>query len=72
MNAAITKLVNYAVKNGLITEADRVYTVNRLLECLGLDEYESPVEVTEEPLCDILKTITDYAVEQGLTEDSVV
>ena len=72
MNTAITKLVNYAVKNGLITEADRVYTVNRLLECLGLDEYEEPAEVTEEPLYDILKAITDYAVEQGLTEDSVV
>ncbi len=72
MNTAITKLVNYAVKNDLITEADRVYTVNRLLECLGLDEYEEPAEVTEEPLCDILKTITDYAVAQGLTEDSVV
>jgi len=72
MNTAITKLVNYAVKNGLITEADRVYTVNRLLECLGLDEYEEPAEVTAEPLYDILKAITDYAVEQGLTEDSVV
>ncbi len=72
MNTAITKLVNYAVKNGLITEADRVYTVNRLLECLGLDEYEMPAAVIEEPLCDILKTITDYAVAQGLTEDSVV
>ncbi len=72
MNTAITNLVNYAVKNGLITEADRVYTVNRLLECLGLDEYEAPAEAVEEPLCDILKTITDYAVEQGLTEDSIV
>jgi len=72
MNTAITKLVNYAVKNGLITEADRVFTVNRLLECLGLDAYEEPAEANEEPLYDILKAITDYAVEQGLTEDSVV
>ncbi len=72
MNTAITKLVNYAVKNGLMEECDRVYAINRLIEALGLDEYEEPAEVGEEPLCDVLKTITDYAVEKGLTEDSIV
>ncbi len=72
MNTAITKLVNYGVKNGLMEECDRVYAINRLIEALGPDEYEEPAEVGEEPLCDILKTITDYAVEKGLAEDSIV
>lgn len=40
----ITELVNYGLKEGLIPEADRICTVNRLLEALGLDEYNSPEE----------------------------
>ena len=43
MNTAITKLVNYAVKNGLMEECDRVYAVNRLIEALGLD---AGIEIT--------------------------
>lgn len=43
-NHLITELVNYGLKAGLVSEADRVYTVNRLLEALGLDEYKEPGE----------------------------
>ncbi len=43
-NYLITELVNYGIKSGLVNEQDRVYTVNRLIEVLGLDEYSEPEE----------------------------
>ena len=41
-NYLITELVNYGIQSGLVAEADRIYTVNRLLEVLELDEYVEP------------------------------
>ena len=34
----IRKLVAYGLETGLLTEADKIYTTNRLLELFGLDE----------------------------------
>ena len=56
INTYITELVNYAIRSGLITEDDRVYSVNRLLADLGLVEYVEPQEeLAVRPLEDILK-----------------
>ena len=38
----ISTLVNYGIAAGLLEEADRIYTVNTLLELFGLDDYEEP------------------------------
>ena len=43
----LARLVNFGVKHGLVEEADRVYTINRLLHTLGLTEF-SAVEAPEE------------------------
>ena len=60
------------VGNGLIEEADRVYSVNSLLEALQLDSYE-PCEVCGEPqLAEILDSILDYACKNGICDDSIV
>lgn len=70
----IDRLVSYGLKTGLIEEEDRIYTVNRLLELLGLEDYEptgTEAEVSE--LEDILKNLLDYACEKGIVpENSVV
>lgn len=70
----IDRLVSYGLKTGLIEEEDRFYTVNRLLELLGLEDYEptgTEAEVSE--LEDILKNLLDYACEKGIVpENSVV
>ena len=39
VNRAIKKLVQYGLSTGLITEVDRIYATNQLLDVLGLDEY---------------------------------
>ena len=36
---AIKKLVQYGLDTGLITETDRIYATNQLLEALKLEEY---------------------------------
>ena len=71
---AIRKLVQYGLNTGLITEIDRIYAVNQILDVLHLDEYEEPAK-TGEPVVleDVLKELLDYACEQKLIpEDNIV
>ena len=42
INYLITELINYGISSGLVDEFDRVFTINRLVETLGLNEYEEP------------------------------
>ncbi|MBR2894208.1 MAG: UDP-glucose--hexose-1-phosphate uridylyltransferase [Oscillospiraceae bacterium] len=72
INQEITALVNYSIGHGLIDEADRVWAINRLLEVLGLDEYEPCAADDMRSLEEILGTILDYAVEKGIIEDGIV
>lgn len=71
---AIKKLVTYGVETGLITEADRIFATNEILELLKLDEYEEPAETfSQVELEPVLAELLDFACQQGLLEnDSVV
>ncbi len=71
INNAIKNLVEYGVETGLITTEDKVYTVNRLLEILGLDEYSEPETVTSTDLETILWSFITYGIENGLLEDNI-
>ena len=51
----ISNLVTYAIQTGLMTEDDRGYAVNELLELLKLDEYEA-----------LQKTVSDICLEETL------
>lgn len=72
----IRKLVQYGLETGLITQADKIYTTNRLLELFRLDELEendADVVMKEEELEQVLGEMMDYAYEQGImTENSIV
>ncbi len=72
----IRKLVQYGLQTGLIAEADRIYTTNRLLELFALDELEEdgePVSMDVDELETVLSEMMDYAYEQGImTENSIV
>ncbi|SEW03469.1 UDP-glucose--hexose-1-phosphate uridylyltransferase [[Clostridium] fimetarium] len=73
LNEAIKKLVLYGVENGLIQKTDIVYTINRLLEVLQLDDYENVSCEREENLGKILEPMLDYGIDKGLiAENSVV
>ena len=72
INKAIGELLLYAEKHELIEKSDRVWAANRLLDALGLSDWEEPAEVCERPLEEILGELLDYAVEKGIIEDGVV
>ncbi len=78
INTDIAALAEYAIKKGLIKEEERIYSVNLLLDILGLEDYEEPEDREEvskkaEDLEGILKDICDFAVENKLiVSDSVV
>lgn len=68
----IKQLIDYAVQKELIEDSDRVYMTNRIMEELGIYEYDAPDNVPDAPLEEILGALCDYAYEQGIiTENSV-
>ncbi|MBR5113277.1 MAG: UDP-glucose--hexose-1-phosphate uridylyltransferase [Clostridia bacterium] len=71
VNQALTALVNYAEKEGLIEKEDRIYALNSVLGALSLDSFE-PEECGKPALEEILACLLDDACERGICEDSVV
>ncbi len=70
---AIKKLIQYGLGTGLITERDRIYATNQILDVLHMDEYEEPqAECGEVNLEETLKELMDYAHAEGvLPEDNI-
>lgn len=73
INGYIHELVNYGIKNGLIEQADKIYTTNRLLELFSLSAYEETTPKYEtRPLHLILEDLMSYALEQGILDDDTI
>lgn len=80
----VLDLVDYGLATGLIEEADKCFTTNRLLELFGLDELEDGIaaahkkkdgltrEAAEAALEDILKDMLDYAYENGIAKENSI
>lgn len=79
----ILDLADYALATELITEEDKVYTINRLLELFCLEELEDDKvnahknicktrEEAENALPEILGDMLDYAYDQGITKENGV
>ncbi len=66
---AIEALVLYGIQTGLIDHNESVYTRNRLLDVLHEDAFEA-AEPMKGTLPDILKVLTDHAVQKGLCADT--
>lgn len=72
INFEINRLLNFALQQNLMEFEDKYYCVNRLLNVLKLGEYEpESVEEELETATPILENMLDYAVEQGIIEDTV-
>ena len=73
INRSIDKLISYGLEKGLIEPLDKVYCTNRLLEALGLDDYQPTGEVfSDVDIEETLGELLDFAVKNGLCEDGVV
>nr|MBQ8244095.1 UDP-glucose--hexose-1-phosphate uridylyltransferase [Oscillospiraceae bacterium] len=70
MNTNITALVQYGLEKKLIEPCDKAFIINQLLEAQQLDSFE-PAEVRAMPLEQILKGLTDDAVNKGIIEDDI-
>lgn len=75
INKYIKTLVQYGLDTGLVTEEDKIYVTNSILDLLQIEDYEDPDlhEIESNNLDEILSKLLDYAYEQGiLKENSVV
>ena len=72
INSLIAQLVQYGKEKGLVAKEDEIYTINRLLEILHLDEYKETVCEEEMKLEDILAQIMDWAYENGVMQENSV
>lgn len=71
----ISRLVRYGLETGLITNEDKIYTTNRLLELFGLDEPEESGEdaaMSVDELEDVLSGMIDYAYERGIMKENSI
>ncbi|MCL6617762.1 MAG: galactose-1-phosphate uridylyltransferase, partial [Anoxybacillus ayderensis] len=65
----IEALIQYALHHHLIEKEDVIYTRNRLLAALQLDEWQPPEGAPSSlPLPAILSSMLDWAYEQGLLQ----
>lgn len=70
INEAINKLLQYGINTGLIEKEDKTYVANKIICLLGLPEFiETETENSE--LEEILDVINNYAVKNGMINDSV-
>lgn len=71
MNECVKKLITYALDCGLIENEDKVFMTNRILEIIGADEYEEPVEdYTDIDLEAVLADLMNYALESGALKEN--
>ena len=70
VNVYITALVQYGIDKKLIEPCDKVFIINQLLTPLQLDSFQ-PAEVRTISLEQILKGLTDYAVNRGIISDDI-
>lgn len=73
VNRLVKELVSYGMKNGLVAAEDKVYTINRLLEILHLDDYvEDDTPAAGMELEEILSGLLDWAYENGVMQENSV
>lgn len=74
MDAAISKLVTYALRTGLIEPCEKTWAINAILEILQIDSYQEPQEQWGEfELVPVLDELMDDAHRRGvLVENSIV
>ncbi len=67
----IKALIDYAVRNGLIEEADRAYSANAVIALLKLDSYDDSCEAASGEINEILDKLCDIAAEKEIIIDSI-
>ena len=66
----IEALVEYALRKGLIDESEQIYSRNRILDALHKKNFEPAEPRRDASLNELLRTLTDYAVQKGLCSET--
>ncbi|MCM1181451.1 MAG: UDP-glucose--hexose-1-phosphate uridylyltransferase [Clostridium sp.] len=72
INRLINELVVYGMENGLITNDDKVYVINHLLELFHLMEFREEDVDEKRALADILGDMLVYAHDMGILEEDTI
>ncbi|MGF6907310.1 UDP-glucose--hexose-1-phosphate uridylyltransferase [Fusobacterium sp. PH5-44] len=71
----IRQLINYGIKNHLITSLDKIVVQNSLMEIFALNEWKFEENVVrkmkDDEIHTILKKLCDYAVKKEIINDSI-
>ncbi len=68
---AIERLIDYGIRKNIITVEDSIYVRNRLLDALGLAQWqECTADAGDASIDEILAPIVSYAAEQGIIADT--
>ncbi|MBE6786846.1 MAG: UDP-glucose--hexose-1-phosphate uridylyltransferase [Ruminococcaceae bacterium] len=71
INKSIKKLVCYGLESGLLSKRDQIFATNRLLEILGLDEFDCQEDFTNVNLEQTLKELLDFACDKGIIDNNI-
>ena len=72
LDTYIKQLITYGIRKDLIKEADRFYCTNTIISLYNRDYFSNPdIDNNLPPLNEILKSLTDIAVEKNLIPDSI-
>src|SRR3712207_6862728 len=73
IHGTLNRLIKYGLENELIVDYDEIWVRNELMDLFHLKEWkEMPISACMMPKYpqSILDTLCDYAVEQGIIEDT--
>ena len=69
----INRLIKYGLDSGLLTENERIYSINLLLDLFGEESFEDEPTGEEEIILEgVLAGLLAEAVKRGIIEDSIV
>ena len=71
IDKSIRKLVCYGLSKGLFEKRDEIFVTNRILEILRVDGIDCAEDFNGVNLEETLKELLDYAVDNGIIEDSI-
>lgn len=68
----INKIITYALENNLISEYDKIYCTNLLLDLFKCSDYNPTESYSNVDIEETLKELLDYACDNGLCDNNVV
>ena len=71
MQVVLNELLQYGIKNALITEADFYYVANQLIEVLELTTFERLEISSSREIHEILNELVDDAIKRGVCEEGI-